>query len=749
MSTQQRTTDRFGNNLFTTPEQTAQIVQTITEFNATYTGPLPATSGSIVLINDIQGDITQSTLSETDLITIQTDTDTNSTNIGLLQTDVGLNTTAIGLLQTDVGLNTTAIGVNAGNITLNENDIIDLQQDVTDLGNEKLSLTGGTMSGNIDLDGNALFNLRTITGNGVDSVQILNGGQGLDCFVDRARIQSVNNIELSAGTNNISLESALTMNNNDIKDVSNLLVENVKSYDNVSDIVVGNTLNLGGLSDIQNIGSMTLTNTKYISKVDDLGTPIGDFYVLEDNTSYIVLGQITLQYGILYGVNCSVRGVDFSATITFDETFRNCSIKTENNNLYLSHLTIVGGGGRFFPTVNRGLIDALNYNVGAPAPFYGRNKRFKVSDVNIIRAYKVGTVEGFGTLNFTNNFVNGGGGLAGQASDYYTNEGLSVSDGLSLEFNNNKMVLFAGAQQASTTKLLNLKGRVSPLLGFNAVTITGNIFHPRNAETGVDFDPDSRTALGNISGNVFIRTGGTSPLINYTDQTTYDNYNPLSVENYSINANAGVVDSEPNLKSGIGISDSISSATATLLDPLNNAQIEAINLSARFGVQLDLTGVTTPFVIDERITDTDTGSTALIAGVDAETGGNQSVYITDMSGKFAAGGTGGFTSLTGTASGGLLRYIFRYCEKDPRKLVVTGTFSVDVGNNKEYFISPSMNGAPDSICEVSGVSSSTGAGATLTVVCNKRFNEGDKERFYFRTADASAGFVTKGIIVIK
>ena len=715
MSTQQRTTDRFGNNLFTTPEQTAQIVQTITEFNATYTGPLPATSGSIVLINDIQGDITQSTLSETDLITIQTDTDTNSTNIGLLQTDVGLNTTAIGLLQTDVGLNTTAIGVNAGNITLNENDIIDLRQDVTDLGNEKLSLTGGTMSGNIDLDGNALFNLRTITGNGVDSVQILNGGQGLDCFVDRARIQSVNNIELSAGANAISCESKLIMNNNDI----------------------------------QNIGSMTLTNTKYISKVDDLGAPVGDFYVLEDNTSYIVLGQITLQYGILYGVNCSVRGVDFSATITFDETFRNCSIKTENNNLYLSHLTIIGGGGRFFPTVNRGLIDALNYNVGAPAPFYGRNKRFKVSDVNIIRAYKVGTVEGFGTLNFTNNFVNGGGGLAGQAPDYYTNEGLSVSDGLSLEFNNNKMVLFAGAQQASTTKLLNLKGRVSPLLGFNAVTITGNIFHPRNAETGVDFDPDSRTALGNISGNVFIRTGGTSPLINYTDQTTYDNYNPLSVENYSINANAGVVDSEPNLKSGIGISDSISSATATLLDPLNNAQIEVINLSARFGVQLDLTGVTTPFVINERITDTDTGSTALIAGADPESAGNQSVYITDMSGKFAAGGTGGFTSLTGTASGGLLRYIFRYCEKDPRKLVLTGTFNVNVGNNKEYFISPSMNGMPDSICEVSGVSSNTGAGATLTVVCNKRFNEGDKEQFYFRTADASAGFVTKGIIVIK
>jgi len=167
-------------------------------------------------------------------------------------------------------------------------------------------------------------------------------------------------------------------------------------------------------------------------------------------------------------------------------------------------------------------LDATNYNLGAPAPFYGRNKRFKVTDCNILRPWKIGTIEGFGTLNITNNFFNGGGGLAGQPTSYYTNEGIAISDGLSLEFNNNKVVLMLGAQQVSTAKLLNMKARVSPLLGFNACTITGNIFHPRNSETGIDFDDDSRTQLGNISGNVFIRTGGSAPLINYTDQTLYD-----------------------------------------------------------------------------------------------------------------------------------------------------------------------------------------------------------------------------------
>ena len=97
----------------------------------------------------------------------------------------------------------------------------------------------------------------------------------------------------------------------------------------------------------------------------------------------------------------------------------------------------MNGGGRFTgnTTLVRGLLNAQNYNLGAPAPFYGRNKRFKVTDVNILRPFKIGTVEGFGTLNFTNNFLNGGGGLAGQPTSYYTNEGLSISDGLSLIYN--------------------------------------------------------------------------------------------------------------------------------------------------------------------------------------------------------------------------------------------------------------------------------------------------------------------------
>ena len=225
--------NRF-NNTQLQPYINRSISGTTQPVGAIYSGISPATVGRLVKIASTGGNLDQSALTETDITTLQTDVGTNSTNIG----------------------------DNTSRISDNEIDIVNLQTNVEDLDLEKLSLTGGTMSGNIDMGDNALFNLRTITGNGVDSVQILNGGQGLECFVQRARIQSVDNIELSAGVNAISLESALTMNNNDIQDVSNLLVENIKSYDNVADIVVQNTLNLSNnnITGVNNLSTLEVTS---------------------------------------------------------------------------------------------------------------------------------------------------------------------------------------------------------------------------------------------------------------------------------------------------------------------------------------------------------------------------------------------------------------------------------------------------------------------------------------------------------
>ena len=419
-----------------------------------------------------------------------------------------------------------------------------------------------------------------------------------------------------------------------------------------------------------------------------------------------------------------------------------------DNNFYLSQITIVNGGGRFSSS-GRGLLNAQNYNATAAAPFYGRNKRFKVTNVNIIRAYIVGTVEGYGTLNFTNNFVNGGGGLAGQASTYYTNEGISVSDGLSLEFNNNKMVLFRGADplQVSTAKLLNMKARTDPLLGFNAVTVTGNIFHPRGTETGIDFDADSRTKLGNISGNVFIRTGGTSPLINYTDQALYDNYNVQSIEKYQISSNSGVVDSEPNLKSQLGNSVNTTSTSYVEIVPFNNSDISAMDQSARFGVELELTGVTQDFVAGERIT-ASTGGTALILFAGTTGGGVQKVYIADMSQTFSSAATT-WSSASGLASGGNMKFIYRYCEKDPRKLVLNATFSVASGNNEEYYVAPGSDSGADTGCEVSSVINNAGVGGTVSMSCTRRYEEGDLAKFFIKSTTPALTGVYNATISVK
>jgi hypothetical protein len=687
---------------------------------------------------------------------------TNQTNDINIQNNINMsdatnkNISNVGTLTT-TEVDTVSLTNTAGTNVLVRRDLEMKSNDILGVNNMNVNtIDGHGVSGDITMNGNNIV----LAGNVQTATLTTSGGSAITC--NNNLDMNSNNITNVATINTGILNcSVIQPPGSTIINTSGANFINASAYRGILlDINTINDLSSNGISvtsefkmnqnDITDIRSMSLTATQYISRIEDMGTPVGNYYIIPDNTTWIIIGQITLTYGIEFGINCSLRGIDFSAQITFDETSRDCDIKAVDNNFYLSQLTIVDGGGRFTgnTTLVRGLLNAQNYNVSAPAPFYARNKRFKVTDVNILRPFKIGTIEGFGTLNITNNFFNGGGGLAGQASSYYTNEGISISDGLSLEFNNNKVVLMLGAQQASTLKQLNMKARVSSLLGFNAVTITGNIFHPRNSETGIDFDADSRTELGNISGNVFIRTGGSAPLINYTDQPTYDNYNPLSIENYSINANTGVVDSEPNLKCGVNESQSISSSTATLLEPVNNADVEIINVSARFAIQLDLTGVSVAFVANERITDTASGSTALILAVDGLAGGNQSVYITDMSGKFSASPTT-FTSAIGSATGGSLRWIFRYSEKDPRKLTLSATFSVSVGSNKEYFIAPSMNGMADPLCEVGGVSTNTGAGATLSVVCSKKYEEGDKEQFYFRTTDASAGSVTKGIIIIK
>ena len=94
-----------------------------------------------------------------------------------------------------------------------------------------------SMSGNLNLDSNGLFNAKTITGNGVDEIEILNGG-GTRIFVNNHRVQAANDIEMQG---NIRLES---LNNTELNINLEKTINNIKipigsiSSDAVDDMII-------------------------------------------------------------------------------------------------------------------------------------------------------------------------------------------------------------------------------------------------------------------------------------------------------------------------------------------------------------------------------------------------------------------------------------------------------------------------------------------------------------------------------
>ena len=524
--------------------------------------------------------------------------------------------------------------------------------------------------------------------------------------------------------------------------------------------VILNSLNLdmnsNNIVNCNNIQTASINNVVQVRSVSDLPTAALGFHKLVANTQYVIIGSVTLTNGFDFSNGgCAVTGVDMgTSTVIFNESANDITgFYGRDANIYVSNLTISGGGGRFADSVD-GLFDCADYDLAAPAPFYGRNRRFRVQSCNILSAYRLGRVVGFGTLNCNNNFINGGGG---GPSGVYTIEGFRFSGGLSLEFIGNKVVLFAGAQIANSGALLRLENNVSPVLNFNAVVISSNIIHPRSTETGITFDAGSRTELGAISGNTLIRTGGSGALLDYSDISLYNNYNPLSVKNYSINGNAGIVDSEPNLKSAIGnsVATTVINPSRAEIVPTFNDQVFKIDSSSRFAVQVDMTGGTQAFVVNERMTDAQLGTNFLILAVETAVGVSpnitQTVYVIDMSGtpQQTPNPVGGWTSPSGgsftTAS---FTYRYRYSEKDPRKLVTVATFSLSTGTNETYFVAPG-NGVADANCEVSGVSNNLGVGGTVSLSCTRVFNNGDIINFFVSSTGGSPTSIVKGIINIK
>jgi hypothetical protein len=646
-------------------------------------------------------------LATTDVLSITAPT---AVNISATTVDLGTGTT----LTNTINEKTTNSGVTIEGLTHKDDTIIKGNSNIDLATTDAISITAPTAVNisaiTVDLGtGTTLTNTinEKTTNSGVTieglthkDNTIVKGNSNIDlATTDTISIIAPTAINISATTVDLGTGTTLTNTINEKTTNSGVTIEGLTHKDNT--IIKGNSnidlattdtititaptaINLSTLSFNIGTSSLITTNSVMVSKLSDLPTASGGFHKLLDNTVYVINANLTLTNGIEFGTNCSLRGYDFGSSITFDETSGNIvGFKSVDQNVYISFITINKGGGHFDNTAV-GLFDCTNYDIAAGPPFYGRNKRFKVTDCNIIQAYSLGSVTGFGTLNINNNFINGGGG---GTSGIYTVQGLAVSDGLSLEFNNNKVVLFAGAQITNSGYQLSMKDKANSILGFNAVTITGNIFHPRSTETGIIFSDNSTTALGTISGNTFIRQGGSGELIAYQDSTTYNNYNPLPVVNYTIEGNSGIAGSQSSgifsFSGNTATTTFASAGTYTIINTDATATFAPIQLASRIGLLNEVTTTNATFAANLLIGDKVQGATSSQTAIYAGTG-SSGMYFSDMSGLFTSGENLTNLRLSETfGTAGAYKLNVSYANKDPRRLRIQATLSLGSGGNNK------------------------------------------------------------------
>ena len=263
----------------------------------------------------------------------------------------------------------------------------------------------------------------------------------------------------------------------------------------------------------------------------------------------------------------------------------------------------------------------------------GSNDNFLIYDEDTavqgrVNVYKQGMNIATGSIDI-NKVSNGQLGIL-------TLSGCVMSSSASVEHNNNKIVLFAGAQDpfADGSMLYMVPGVDGDIF---AVNISGNIFHPRNYETAINVSDDVVIELATISANTFIRTGGVAPLLKYQDSETINTYNHPSVQKFEISSNAGIVDSTPILRNIYGLSDAIAVAGWTNISYANPEVNGIFDSSKRFALQCRLQTTTDP-QIGDYIRQTPPGLSArkaLIVGKEEKINANfQVLYLTDFTDVF-------------------------------------------------------------------------------------------------------------------
>ncbi len=644
------------------------------------------------------------------------------------------------------------------------------------------SILASGVSPAIDIQGDMNFNLNNVSNINRLELKTLSGNSGTTMVLDSDikcnsnNFSQVNNLDvLSLGYTSGAIPMTITTdtqfnfkNLTQIQDLTALGIVNCSQLE-TTNINSNTTLDINSTTKTSlfnprlELGTSTTTTTIHIFEASALGGTVNVggklYHPLNINTDYIIHGTITLQAGLLIQQNCSIKGSSISSKLVFDESANDIvGFRSTDNNVYIQDLTIGGGVGNFSSTLGGyGLFLCEDYSLSSSPPFYGRDKRFRVVNCNIIAPFSFGQILGYSTLNINNNVFSGGGN--DPLSGIYTNQGLIVGDGLSLEFNNNKIVLFKGAVSFSNTFLLRIIS-IDPLLGFNAVNISGNIIHPRSSEIGIDFEEGSITKLGLISANTIIRTGGVGKLINYPNNTQFDNYNAKEILNYEIIGNAGVINGEAILQASTGIHNSLSSATFIDLDiPITS--INALTKTKRFSMLFVATGVspTSGYTAGNLIqSQTDNTKQAYIQEAITILGGTQFIWLNDMPGVFPdllgyqevdlSGTLTGITSTglqIGNNSGNLE---FKMIDKDPVDLQfnVQITYQNNGADDEVQFrmLKDDQAGTgyvPINQSLISHTVSRANRNDTATLCFIERFNSGETLKLEYRYIDPTTSTI--------
>ena len=219
------------------------------------------------------------------------------------------------------------------------------------------------------------------------------------------------------------------------------------------------------------------SNVVVVRSEEDFPVAVAGFHVLRANTTYVVDAAVTMTNGIEFDSNTALKGAGYSSSLTFSPDTLT-GFKSVSQNVFISDLTVFNGGNNA-----TGLFDLtdINYAVDpAVNPFMGRSKRVFISGNNFFGITRYGKVDGFGTININNNFMDG--------QQTKTEEGWAVSNGLSMKFNGNKVVLWKGTTAANSGTMLKYVANNTyvgvpappatyPGPGFNATLVQGDILN--------------------------------------------------------------------------------------------------------------------------------------------------------------------------------------------------------------------------------------------------------------------------------